>query len=158
MSHHKAQSPVLSNKGFSLPELLTTLGVFSIVAMIGIPNYRAAQPGLRLNGAARQVLSKLMWARSQAVEENTTYVVIFPNNHELKIFNDTNSNGTAEITEWTETVDLRVNYPDVSLSLSGSLPTFNGRGTTNGNTTITFTNGSGSKILTMNPTGNVKIH
>jgi hypothetical protein len=99
-----------------------------------------------------------MWARSQAVEENTTYVVIFPTDHKLKVFNDTNGNGSADITEWTETLDIRIPYPDVSLSPSGSHPTFNGRGTAGGNTTITLTNGSGSKIVTVSATGNVKIH
>jgi prepilin-type N-terminal cleavage/methylation domain-containing protein len=154
----RAQSAFFNERGFSLAEVLTAVGVFSILAMIGIPNYRAAQPGFRLNGSARIVLSKLMWARSQAVEENSTYVAIFPTNHSLKIFNDTNANGFADLLEWTETIDLRTNYPDVQLTTSGNDPTFNGRGTAGGNTTITLINSSGSKIVTVNRTGNIRIN
>jgi prepilin-type N-terminal cleavage/methylation domain-containing protein len=155
---HRTPSALFDARGFSLTEVLTAVGLFSILAMIGIPNYRAAQPGLQLNGGARFVLSKLLWARSQAVEENTTYVATFPTNHSLKIFNDANGNGLADLLEWTETVDLRINYPDMQLIWSGSKPTFNGRGTAAGNTTITLSNSSGSKILTINRTGNVRIN
>lgn len=145
-------------KGFSLTELIAAISVFSILAMIGVPNYRAAQPGLRLNGSARQVMSKLMWARSQAVGENALYVVSLPDNHTLKIFNDANANGIADLLEWTETIDIHANYPDVIVSLSGSNPAFNGRGTAGGNTVITVSNGGGSKTISVNPTGNVKIN
>ena len=158
MSCRKVQDLGRDIEGFSLTELLAAIGVFSILAMIGVPNYRAAQPGLRLNGSARQVMSKLMWARSQAVGENASYVVNFPDNHTLKIFNDTNSNGIADILEWTETIDIHANYPDVNFSVSGSNPAFNGRGTAGGSTLITVTNGSGSKTISVNPTGNVKIN
>jgi len=154
----RARRAFRNNRGFSLTEIITAIGVFSILAMIGIPRYWAAQPGLRLNGGARQVLGKLMWMRSQAVEENTTYVAIFPTNHSLKIFNDTNANGIADLLEWTETIDIGVNYPDVQLSWSGINPTFNGRGTAAGSTIITLSNSSGSKTVTLNRTGNVKIN
>lgn len=152
------QNAFFNDRGFSLAEILAAVGVFSILAMIGVPNYRAAQPGFRLNGGARLVLSKLMWARSQAVEENTTYVAVFPTNHSLKVFNDANANGSADLLEWTETIDLRTNYPDVQLTWSGNNPKFNGRGTADGNTTITLSNSSGAKTVTVNRTGNVRIN
>jgi len=158
MSLCRAPSAFRNNRGFSLAELITAVGVFSILAMIGVPRYWAAQPGLRLNGGARQVLGKLMWMRSQAVEENTTYVAIFPTNHSLKVFNDTNANGIADLLEWTETMDIWINYPDVQLTWSGNNPAFNGRGTADGNTIITLSNASGSKTVTMNRTGNVRIN
>ena len=158
MSLCHAPSAFRNNRGFSLAELITAVGVFTILAMIGVPRYWAAQPGLRLNGGARQVLGKLIWMRSQAVEENTTYVAIFPTNHSLKIFNDTNANGIADLLEWTETMDIWINYPDVQLTWSGNNPAFNGRGTADGNTIITLSNASGSKTVTMNRTGNVRIN
>lgn len=158
MSLCRTPSAFRNNRGFSLAELITAVGVFSILAMIGVPRYWAAQPGLRLNGGARQVLGKLMWMRSQAVEENTTYVAIFPTNHSLKIFNDTNANGIADLLEWTETMDIWINYPDVQLTWSGNNPVFNGRGTADGNTIVTLSNTSGSKTVTVNRTGNVRIN
>jgi len=158
MSLCRAPSAFRNNRGFSLAELITAVGVFTILAMIGVPRYWAAQPGLRLNGGARQVLGKLMWMRSQAVEENTTYVATFPTNHSLKIFNDTNANGIADLLEWTETMDIWINYPDVQLTWSGNNPAFNGRGTADGNTIVTLSNTSGSKTVTVNRTGNVRIN
>ena len=127
-----------------MAEMMVTLGLFAVVAAIAVPSYLSAQPGLRLNGAAREVLGKLMWARSKAVEQNSTYAVTFPTNHSLEI------NG--------QTIDLQTDYPGITLQrTSGSDPTFNGRGTASGSTTITVSNGSSSKTVTVTATGNVKI-
>jgi type IV fimbrial biogenesis protein FimT len=148
-----------NNKGFTIGEMIAVAGVISVVMAIAVPNYLSFQPGMRLNGGARTVLGKLMWARSQAVEENASYVVTFPSNHTIQIFNDTNGNGSVDVGEWTETIDLQTDYPDVAFTVSGSssTPTFNGRGTANSDTTVTITNSSGAKTVTVSPTGNVKI-
>ena len=145
------------DQGFTLGEMMATLAVFAIVAAIAVPSYLSAQPGLRLNGGAREVLGKLMWARSKAVEQNSTYTVTFPTNHSLQIFNDTNGNASVDVDEWSQTIDLQTDYPGITLSQSGSDPTFNGRGTAAGSTTITISNGSSSRAVTVNVTGNVKI-
>ena len=132
------------DRGFSLGEMMAALAVFAIVAAIAVPSYLSAQPGLRLNGAAREVMGKLMWARSKAVEQNSTYTVTFPTNHSLQI------NG--------QTIDLQTDYPGITLSKSGSDPAFNGRGMVNsGSTTITVSNCSSSRTVTVSATGNVKI-
>ena len=55
-------------------------------------------------------------------------------------------------------MDIWINYPDVQLTWSGNNPAFNGRGTADGNTIITLSNASGSKTVTMNRTGNVRIN
>ena len=144
-------------RGFTLGEMLAVVSIITIVTAIGVPSFLAFQPGFRLNGGAREILSKLMWARSEAVEKNSTYVVTFPDNHSLQIFNDTNLNGSWDTGEWTQTIDIQTEYSDVTFSASGSNPTFNGRGTASGSTTITITNSSGTKTVTVSPTGNVKI-
>jgi prepilin-type N-terminal cleavage/methylation domain-containing protein len=133
--------------GFTVAELMATLGVFAIVAAIAVPSFLSAQPGLRLNGGAREVLGKLMWTRSKAVEQNSTYTVTFPTDHTLLI-----TSGA-----WSQTIDLQTDYSGITLSKSGSDPTFNGRGTASGSTTITISNGSSSRTVTVSPTGNVKI-
>jgi len=160
VSTAKSKLRLKDNRGFSLAELLAVTGIISIVTAIAIPSFMTVQPGMRLNGAARQVFGKLMWARAQAVEENTTYSVAFPNNHSLTIINDTNGNGAADVGEATETVDLQTDYPDVTFVVGGSdtTPNFNGRGTTSGQTTVTVSNSSGSRVVTVTVTGNVKIN
>lgn len=155
----KFASLLSDNRGFTIAEMITAVAVFAIMATIAVPNYLAFQPSRRLNGGAREVLGKLRWARAQAVKENTRYVVSFSNNHTLLIFNDANLNDAADPGEWSETIDLQVNYSDVTFTVSGNNPKFNGRGTVNsGTTTITLTNSSGSKQVEVIATGNVKIN
>jgi type IV fimbrial biogenesis protein FimT len=131
-----------------MAELMATLALFAVMAAIAVPSFLSMQPGLRLNGAAREVLGKLMWARSKAVEQNSAYAVTFPTDHTLLI--------TAGA--WSQTIDLQTDYSGITLSKSGSDPTFNGRGTASGSTTITLTNSSGSKVVDVTATGNVKIN
>src|SRR5690348_13977722 len=58
-------------RGFSIAEILVAIVVFGILAGIAVPQFVAFRPKNRLNGAARQVYSELMWARSKAVNDNS---------------------------------------------------------------------------------------
>ncbi len=147
MRMEKFGSKLSDRRGFTLAELMVAMAVFAIMAAIAMPSYLSMQPGLRLNGAAREVLGKLMWARSKAVEQNSAYAVTFPTDHTLLI-----TSGA-----WSQTIDLQTDYSGITLSKSGSDPTFNGRGTASGSTTITVSNGSSSRTVTVSATGNVKI-
>jgi type IV fimbrial biogenesis protein FimT len=146
-------------RGFSIGELMTVVSLVGILTAVGIPSFLSFQPSMRLNGAAREVLSRLMWARANAVQYNSTSVVTFVNDHSFQIFNDANGNGSADADE-TTTINLQTNYSDVTFAVSGSssTPTFNGRGTASTDTTVTISNPSGSKTVAVSPTGNVKIN
>ena len=144
--------------GFSIGELMTVVSLIGIVTAVGIPSFLSFQPSMRLNGAAREVLSRLNWARANAVQNNNTSVVTFLNDHSFQIFNDANGNGSADANE-TVTINLQTNYTDVTFAVTGSssTPTFNGRGTATSDTTVTISNPSGSKTVQVSPAGNVKI-
>lgn len=150
----------VDNRGFSLGEMLVVTAIIGITAAVAMPSFLAMQPGMRLNGASRAVFSKLMWARAQAVEENITYSVIFPNNHTMTIVRDANANGAADVGEATESVDIQTEYPDCTFSVTGgdTTPNFLGRGTTNGDTVITISNTAGNRVVSVTLTGNVKIN
>jgi len=139
----------LDVKGFTIAEIMAAAGVFAILVAVAIPNYLAFQPNLRLNGASREVLGKLMWARSKAVEENVTYDVTFPTDHTLEI----RKSGVL-----IETVDIESDYNVVTLSKSAIDPAFNSRGTAGGATTITLSGSSGSKTVIVTAAGNVRIN
>lgn len=157
MEVRKLKRVLIENSGFTVIQLLGALALMTVMIAIGVPQYVALQPGMRLNGAAREVLGKLMWARSKAVEENNQWVVTFPTNHTFQLLDDTNNNGVADAGESTTTFDISTDYPGVTLSKSGSDPTFSTRGTAGGSTTITITNTSGSRTVTVNAAGNVKV-
>ena len=148
------------NRGFSVGEVLAATVIMSLLTIIAVPNYISLQPGMRLNGASRKMFGRLMWARAQAVEENITYSVTFPNNHTMQIIRDANGNGTADTGESTESVDIQTEYPDCTFAITNgdSTPNFHGRGTTDGQTVITVSNAAGSRSITVLPTGSVKIN
>ena len=155
----KSRKSILADiRGFSIGELMTVVSLIGIVTAVGIPSFLSFQPSMRLNGAAREVLSRLNWARANAVQNNNTSIVTFLNDHSFQIFNDANGNGLADANE-TTTVDLQTNYSDVTFAVTGlsSTPTFNGRGTASSDTKVTVTNSGGSKVVQVSPTGNVKI-
>ncbi len=133
-------------RGFSLAEMLVAIVVFVILAAIAVPQFIAFRSKNRLNGAARQIYSELMWARSKAVNDNISYVVTFPTNQTMQIAGST-----------TKTVDIQTNYSDVTLSSSASTITFSSRGTTDVAPTITLTNPGGTKTVTVRITGTASI-
>jgi prepilin-type N-terminal cleavage/methylation domain-containing protein len=130
------------NRGFTIGEILVVTAIFGILAAIAVPQFVALQPSLRLNGAARQVFSELMSARMKAVNENTTYTITFPNNHTIQIA------GPA-----TRTVDIQTLYSDVTLTSSAATIILSSRGTADVSSTITITNGSGSRTVSVKITG-----
>jgi prepilin-type N-terminal cleavage/methylation domain-containing protein len=133
-------------RGFSLVEILVAVSVFSILAAVAVPQFVAFRPKSRLNGAARQIYSELMWARSKAVDENSAFVVTFPTNQTMQIAGST-----------TKTVNIQSEYSDVTLTSSASTITFTSRGTASVAPTITLTNGAGTKTVTVRITGTVSI-
>lgn len=146
MRSSKSESRWIDSRGFSLGEILVAVTVFGILAGIAVPQFIAFQPTSRLNGAARQIYSELMWARSKAVNENSSYVVTFPTNQTMLISGAT-----------SKTVNIQTEYSDVTLSATASTITFTSRGTADVGPTITLTNSGGTKTVTVRITGTVNI-
>jgi prepilin-type N-terminal cleavage/methylation domain-containing protein len=146
MEVRSLRTRLLDCRGFSLAELLVAVGVFAILAAIAVPQFIAFRPINRLNGAARQIYSELIWTRSKAVNENSSYVVTFPTNQTMLITGST-----------SKTVNIEAEYSDVTLTSSASTITFSSRGTTDVAPTITLTNSGGTKTVTVRITGTASI-
>ena len=145
--------------GFTLIEMMVVIAVLVIMAAIAIPNFLTLLPGMRLNGAARQVMGDLMAARMKAVKLNQRTKVFFDNSAEYRICDDADNNDTVADGEG-DVVDrnIQTNYHDVSFDLGSTAdPVFSPRGTAT-NRTITLQNPSGSKSITISIAGRVKIN
>jgi type IV fimbrial biogenesis protein FimT len=132
--------------GYSLYEVIVVMAIIAIVSAISILNYMAWIPGIRLNGAARLVMSDLVAARMASVKENVSVVVTHLSDHSYSV---TVGSGTASIK------DLKPDYPGTTLSFTSVL--FSSRGTT-APRTLTLQNTGGIKKITVAITGRVKIN
>ncbi len=140
-----------NNRGVTVSNLIITVGIFSVLAAIAVPNLVAQQPSRRLNGATRQVLAELVWARGKAAAENNQVDVVFTNNTTLTI------NGVG----WTKATNIQDSFSDVTYTVqAGSTQpvVFNSRGTAGGPATVIVSNSSGSKDVKVSVTGNVRIN
>jgi type IV fimbrial biogenesis protein FimT len=135
-------------KGFTLIELLTVIVILGVLIMLAAPRMQNYMTLMRLNGAAREVLTDLTAARMKAVNLNQTITVTFYNSHQYK---QVDSKGTT-----LQDRDILSSYRDITLSSTGDAQ-FHARGTAVG-TTVTVTNPAGSKSVTVASTGRVKIN
>ena len=148
-------------RGFTTVELMIVIAIFGILAAVAIPGFVSQMPRYRLNGAARQVMGDLMWARMQAVSQNNEFKIFFLSNHEYKILDDDDNDGAVDSTpspgEWTKTIDIHDEYHDVTFTSTNN-PIFFPRGTATNLPTITLTNSAGSKTITISIAGRVRIN
>lgn len=149
--------PYNKQSGFTLIELIIIIAILAIFAGIAVPNFLSYMPKHRLNGAARQVMGDLMGARMKSVKLNHRAKIFFYSNHQYKICDDADNNGTVADGEGDVQIkDIQSEYSNVTFSATAN-PIFYPRGTASGST-ITLTNSAGStKDVHVHITGRVKI-
>ena len=77
MSKKYAFKRNLKVKGFTLLELMITLGILAIVLTIAIPNFQRISINGNLRTAARDLIADFNALRAKAIAENTQYVLTF---------------------------------------------------------------------------------
>jgi type IV fimbrial biogenesis protein FimT len=65
------------DSGFTMTELMVTIGVVAILASLAIPNFIAWLPNYRLQSGAEEIQSTLQLARFTAIKENASATVSF---------------------------------------------------------------------------------
>ena len=79
MNDSKTDHPKVNARefGFTLTELMVTIGIFTILITIGIPGFIKWLPDYRLKSAARDLYSTLQLARLTAIKSGTNGTITF---------------------------------------------------------------------------------
>ena len=137
-----------NGRGFTLIELMATLGVGGLLMVIAIPAFRSTLPRLRLNDAARQVATELQQVRMKAIAQSIPHQINFSTStYIVQRCNGTCANDGGNMT-----------IPEgITITPPGTSPQFQTRGTVPAATTIRLSNGTTNKWVCVTVIGRIKI-
>ena len=139
-----------------MTELMVVLGILGVVLGLSGIWLSSQLPSYRLNGAVRQIRADLLSAKAQAVKQGNEVRVFFTGPQHYNILNDGNNNGSPDPGEAVETRSILKEFAGVTIE-SNRNPIFNPRGTASSFGTLTVSNVSGEKAITVSITGRVKV-
>jgi prepilin-type N-terminal cleavage/methylation domain-containing protein len=87
-------------RGYSMIELLVSLGIISIFSAIGVPSLVRSYRSYQMDDLASQVASELKFTRYEAIRRNNVMSCLDKaQNGYLTMFTDNNNNGTVQNSE-----------------------------------------------------------
>ena len=150
-----------NNKGFTLVELMITISIIGLIAVLSVPNYQRFMHGWRLNGETQQLASALRTARSSAVMKNIDVVFSFDTDEgTYSWFEDMNRNGNLDNGEYESAeYDLGETIEIAAHTLSSTILTFGSKGSTRESGSITLRNvlNNVRQVRIFGGTGNVTV-
>lgn len=149
-------------EGFSLVELLVTIGIIAVVAAIAVPQLQAYVTNSRLKSAARDIMGDIFLCKERAIVENRQYRIAFNigGTYTVEQCNNTGSSCTAGYsviqTKTPTTFGNDIRITSAAFGVNSTI-NFQTRGTTeSGN--IVLTNGRNSTAtITTNITGRASV-
>jgi Tfp pilus assembly protein FimT len=145
MKENRAMSKKNSS-GLTIMELILTMAILVILIAIASPLIAQFSSGYRLRGATREVATDLQFARLLAVKENKDFQVVF-NSSSYQVVRA--SDGFV-----AKSRSFSIDYPEITLSTLAV--TFNSRGNSS-SSTISVSNPTGTKNISVGSTGRVKL-
>ena len=150
---------IKSQKGISLIEVMIVMAVTVILSGLASVSFVSQLPHLRLNNAARDLVSDLRWARQLALaERQTVSVVLDPETDRYRI--ERQSRPGIPIGWVRDLQDRHQGFGEIDLvsSSGGTGISFQPNGITTNFTTITLRNSRNEqRQMTVAITGRVKI-
>ncbi len=150
-----------TDEGFTLTELMITILILGLVAVLALPTYGRFMQNWKLNGEADQFASALRTARSSAVIKNIDAVFTFDmDNNTYFYFEDNNGNGVRDHGEYRSGVFKLYNGIVIAAhTLSTRTLTFGRMGNTreSGSITLRNVNNNVRVIRIFGGTGNVSV-
>ncbi len=145
-----------SERGFTVVELITVVGIMMVVTAIATPSFYYWLPKYRLSAGARQIAADLQLARMKAISQNTSYRLRFTANNTYEM--QKNDGGWA-VAPGHGSVDLPEGITVTNVTPFNTSE-FQSRGTANtgvGVDEITLTNGDLNKAVCIKLVGRVHI-
>lgn len=139
-----------NGKGFTLTEVVVTLGILGIMMAITVPSYISWLPRHRLQTSVRQIYDDLNLAKIRAIKDNTVAVIIFkPASNDYDIFLDTSGNWAYDGGEplIRQSASLETGVTITGTTLPSNTCGFNNRGMLPTGVT------PGGQVSLTNPTG-----
>jgi type IV fimbrial biogenesis protein FimT len=138
--------------GFTLPELLTAMAIIAILAAIAVPTLRQFSANTRTAAANNSLVSALALARSEAVRRSTPVTICASTDSASCVaaggptnwstgwiaFKDVNANGAFDAGSDQLLQAWSAPGPNVNVSSTQNLLTYNPRGMMNMPAAITF--------------------
>ena len=147
----------VGHRGFSIVEIIIGLQVFTVLALITVPNFVKIRQVYQVRAAAREIYSDLQNARMGAVMEDHRYRFILVDGQTYQLHDDVNSNGAIDNGESVTTRSIATDAPGVTLSSATSPVTFLSDGTVLSSATITATKGNKTINVVVSSGGRVTV-
>ncbi len=72
--------------GFTLIEIIVTIGIIGILAIVAIVNYSGTNQRKSLDGAARQLMADMMYVQQKNINGNTSYqIMLSPSDNSYRV-------------------------------------------------------------------------